>query len=105
MLQYDAGTLRAWSALTASAGAEHLSICSRSIVHGKLEAAASGSGALLPWVVSREGSAPRAELAVLVAHEAARAEAPQWLLCGLPSAKEGLVWDSFDLVQFGALDE
>jgi hypothetical protein len=104
MLQYDAGTLSAWRSLVTSGGSEHLSICSRGIAHGKLEAAASGSGALLPWVVAREGGAPRAELAVLVAHEAARPSAPQWLLCGLPTEKSGLVWDSWDLLQFGALD-
>jgi hypothetical protein len=107
LLQYDFGTMRAWGALAASAGADHLSICSRSIAHGKLEAAASGAGALLPWVVAREegGAAPRAELAVLVAHEAAAPTAPQWLLCGLPTAKRGIVWDSFDLVQLGALGQ
>lgn len=108
LLQYDYAPLGAWRALVASNGTQHLSLCSRSIVHGKFERGTSASGALLPWAPALDGQPPRgASFALLAAHDAGAPElpAPQWLLCGLPAEKEGVVWDSFALVDVTAFED
>ena len=105
-LQYDFAPLAAWRQLAlGSAPYPHLGICNPSVMHGKFELGASGVAALFPWWVTEPlpqgGNASAVqELGLLVAHEPAppgTATAPQWLLCGLPNKKEGLVWSAFQL--------
>ena len=107
-LQYDFGSVEAWRGLAeGSAPYPHLGICSTSLTHGKFELGASGSAALFPWMVTQAGggggNVTALEVGVLVAHEPApqgALTAPQWLLCGLPNTKQGLVWSNFQLVGF-----
>ena len=109
LLQYDYGSLSDWKALINTNGARHLGICSRSIAHGKFERGTSTSGALMAWNISQDGSSnvSRVEFALLIAHDAgskASIPSPQWLLCGLPETKVGLVWDSFSILSIQQLE-
>ena len=105
-LQYDYAPLASWRRLaTGALPYPHLGICNPAVMHGKFELGASGAAALFPWAVVDAlpggGNASAAvEVGLVVAHEPApqgALTAPQWLLCGLPTTKEGLVWSSFQL--------
>lgn len=109
----DWGLLSDWVATVSAPGAGGggapyngwLGMCNSAIVHSKLETGASAGATLYPWSVSMVNASglaasPHAEVAVLAVHDATVPfSPPQNLLCGLPDAKQGLVWDAWHLVQ------
>ncbi len=94
-LQYDYGRVEAWQSLIFNK--EHLGLCHREVMHGKLERGVTGTTALFTQVV--DNTTTLAPIMLHAAPSPLEIAAPQWLLCGLPTTKEGLVWSSFSLVQ------
>ena len=105
-VSYDYGMLSDWVNMVSYPGNGvngRLGMCNKFIQHGKIETGLRPTAAMFPWTVQYLNSSdvnPHIEVGLLAVHDASvPSMPPQLLLCGEPTSKKGLIWDSWRIPQ------